>query len=325
MKQLRFIVFLLCLSFATSTWAAQWPSRPITWIVPFAAGGATDVLAREIAQKVSQQLNQSIVIENVGGAGGTVGAAKASKAAPDGYTFLVGHLGYIAAAPSLYSRLPYDSEKDFAAVARFPNTPLVLLVNAESSFKSARDLIEEAKARPGKLNFGNAGIGSTSHLVESLFASRAGVKFTSVPYKGIPPAISDLMGGFVDAVFDQTNTALGNVASGRLRAIVITSNVPMAQYPTAEPLNRSVELGFDPVTWYGLYAPKKTPPETIQKMHSAYAAAMTDSTWTKSLESRGLQLLDASQATPESLDQFTSSEIERWRKVITDANIPTIQ
>lgn len=311
----------LCAAMSSAVLAADWPARPITWIVPFAAGGATDALAREIAERVSRQLRQTIVIENVAGAGGTIGAGKAAKAQPDGYTFLVGHVGYMGAAPSLYPKLPYDPVKDFMAVARFPDTPLVLLVNASSPYRTAADLISAARAQPGRVNFANAGVGSTSHLVEALLASRAGVRFTSVPYKGIAPAITDLMGGSVEAVFDQTNTAMGNVASGRLRAIAITSGTPMSQYPDARPLKDDAPIGFNPVTWYGLYAPKSTATAVVQQMHAAYSKALEDEAWKLGMAARGIQLITDAQAEPAEFARFTASEIDRWKKVIVDANI----
>ncbi|NMU93041.1 tripartite tricarboxylate transporter substrate binding protein [Achromobacter ruhlandii] len=157
-----------------------YPNRAITWIVPFAAGGPTDAMARNIANRVAQELKQTILIENVGGAGGTIGAAKAAKSTPDGYTFLVGHIGYMAAAPSLYQRLPYDPTRDFQAVFRFPDTPLVLLVGESSPYKSVTELIAFGKQHPGKLNFSNAGVGSTSHLVAAMFASQAGMDITPI-------------------------------------------------------------------------------------------------------------------------------------------------
>ena len=208
-----------------STGQAQqthWPAKPVTWIVPFAAGGPTDAMARDIADRTGKQLGQTILIENVPGAGGTIGSTKAARSAPDGYTFLVGHMGYMAAAPALYKKLSYDPVKDFEAVFRFPDTPMVLMVSAQSPFKDAAALVAHAKAHPGQLNFSNAGVGSASHLVAALFASKAGIRITSVAYKGAGPALNDLMGGQVDAMFDQTNTALPQLGP-RVRAVGLTS------------------------------------------------------------------------------------------------------
>ncbi len=312
---------LLLLSASARADEPRWPTRPLTWIVPFSAGGATDVMARDIADKVSRQLGQQIIIENIGGAGGTIGATKAAKASSDGYTFLVGHLGYMAAAPSLYRQLGYDPVKDFDAVFRFPDTPMVLLVNRSSPYQTVGDLVSAARAHPGAINFANAGVGSTSHLIEALFASRAGVKFTAVAYKGIPPAVIDLMGGNVDAVFDQTNTALGNVAGDRLKAIAITATAPMPQYPDAKPLSEQGFPGFDAATWYGLYAPKGTPKVARQALYEAYVKAMADPQWRKAMSDRGIRLLPDAQYSPAAFAEFTAAEVEKWRKVIADAKI----
>lgn len=312
--------FLLASQFAQ---AQAWPtSKSLTWIVPFAAGGPTDAMARDIADKVGKQIGQSIIVENAAGAGGTIGATKASKANPDGYTFLVGHMGYMGAGPSLYKKLAYDPVKDFEAVFRFPDTPLVLLVGKNSPYKNAADLIAAAKANPKKINFGNAGIGSTSHLIAALFEARAGIDVTPVSYKGAAPALNDLIGGQVDAMFDQSNTALPQVQGGRLNAIALTSLAPMPQqYPGVAPLAEKAIPGFEAATWYGLYAPKGTPKDVVQKMHQAYTQALTDKTWTARMASQGIQLLPEAQYTPDAFAKHTAAEVERWRKVVADAKI----
>ncbi|MEO0003696.1 MAG: hypothetical protein RLZZ22_1388 [Pseudomonadota bacterium] len=302
--------------------AQAWPARNLTWLVPFAAGGPTDAMARDIADKVSKQLGQVIIIENSAGAGGTIGAAKVAKAAPDGYTFLVGHLGYMGAGPALYKKLAYDPVKSFEAVFRFPDTPLVMLVGANSRFKSAADLIAEAKAKPGKINFSNAGVGSSSHLIAALFEAKAGINVTPVSYKGAAPALNDLMGGQVDAMFDQTNTALPQVQGGRVRAIALTSLAAMPQqFPGVASLAEKTLPGFEAATWYGLYAPAGTPRDVIQKMHQAYMKALADKPWQTKMTSMGIQLLNEAQYGPEAFAKHTASEVERWRKVVSEAKI----
>lgn len=320
-KTLGAAAALLCA--ATFAHAQQaWPAKPITWIVPFAAGGPTDAMARDIADKVGRQVGQSIVIENAAGAGGTIGAAKAAKSAPDGYTFLVGHMGYMGAAPSLYKKLAYDPVKDFEAVFRFPDTPLVLLVPKSSPYKTAAELIAAAKANPRKINFGNAGVGSTSHLIAALFESRAGIEVTSISYKGAAPAMNDLVGGQVEAMFDQSNTALPQVAGGRLNAIALTSLTPMPQqYPNVAPLADKTLPGFEAATWYGLYAPKGAPKDVVQKLHQAYLKALADKTWTARMAAQGIHLLPEAQYAPDAFAKHTAAEVEKWRKVATDAKI----
>ena len=313
--------FALSLAFAAAAQAQAWPAKTITWIVPFAAGGPTDGMARDIAAHVAKELGQQIIIENAAGAGGTIGSAKAAKAAPDGYTFLVGHLGYMAAAPSIYKKIAYDPVKDFEPVMRFPDTPMVLLVPKSSPYKSAAELIDFAKKNPGKLNFGNAGAGSTSHLVAALFENKAGIDALSVPYKGAAPAMNDLIAGQVDAMFDQTNTALPQMQGGRLTALALTSTQPLPQFPNVPPLADKTLPGFEAATWYGLYAPKGTPKEVIAKMNAAYLKAMQDKAWTQKMAEQGIRLLPEASYAPEALGKHTAAEIEKWRKLAADAKI----
>jgi tripartite-type tricarboxylate transporter receptor subunit TctC len=298
-----------------------WPAKTITWIVPFAAGGPTDGMARDIAAHVSKQVGQQIIIENAGGAGGTIGAGKAAKAAPDGYTFLVGHLGYMGAAPSIYKKLTYDPVKDFEAVFRFPDTPMVLLVPKSSPYKTAAELIEFAKKNPGKLNFGNAGAGSTSHLIAALFENKAGIDVLSVPYKGAAPAMNDLIAGQVDAMFDQTNTALPQVQGGRLNALALTSTQSVSQFPNVPPLADKTLPGFEASTWYGLYAPKGTPKDIVGKMHQAYSKAMQDKAWTQKMADQGVRLLPDAQYAPDAFAKHTAAEVDKWRKLAAEAKI----
>lgn len=319
MKAAGAIALLVASQFAH---AQAWPSKSLTWIVPFAAGGPTDAMARDIADKVGKQIGQPIVIENLAGAGGTIGAAKAAKSPADGYTFLVGHMGYMGAGPALYKKLSYDPVKDFEPAFRFPDTPLVLLVGKNSPYKTATDLIAAAKANPKKINFGNAGVGSTSHLIAALFEAKAGIDVTSVSYKGAAPALNDLIGGQVDAMFDQSNTALPQVQGGRLNAIALTSLTAMPQqYPGVAPLADKALPGFEAATWYGLYAPKGTPKDIVQKMHQAYVKALADKTWTARMASQGIHLLPDAQYAPDAFAKHTASEVERWRKVVADAKI----
>lgn len=322
MKLLQTAAAVAVLAATQFAHAQAWPTKNLTWIVPFAAGGPTDAMARDIADKVSRQIGKPIVIDNVAGAGGTIGATKAAKASPDGYTFLVGHLGYMGAGPALYKKLGYDPVKSFETVFRFPDTPLVLLVGKSSPYKTADELIAAAKANPGKVNFSNAGVGSTSHLIAALFSARAAIDVTQVAYKGAGPAINDLIGGQVDAMFDQSNTALPQVQGGRLNAIALTSLTPMPQqFPGAAPLAEKALPGFEAATWYGLYAPKGTPGDIVQKMHQAYLKALTDKAWTDRMVSQGISLLPQAQYAPDAFAKFTAAEVQRWGKVVADAKI----
>ena len=301
--------------------ADSYPDHAITWIVPFSAGGPTDAMARNIANRLSQEIKQSIVIENAPGAGGTIGATKAARARPDGYTFLVGHIGYMAAAPSLYTSLHYDPVKDFDAVFRFPDTPLVLLVGENSPYKTIDELVSYGKANPGQLDFSNAGVGSTSHLVASLFASQAGIQITPIAYKGAGPALNDLMGGQVDAMFDQTNTSLPQTRGGKVRALGLTSAQPMPQFPGAPAIGAQAIPGFQVSTWYGLYAPHGTPPQAIETLYAAYRKAMQNQDFTRQMSDQGILLLADDDYAPQALQQHTRDEGARWAQVIKQAGI----
>ena len=301
---------------------AQYPERPITWVVPFAAGGATDTLARQFAERMSRGARQPIIVENVAGAGGTVGATKVANAKPDGYTFLVGHVGYMAAAPSLYKQLGYDPVRDFDAVARFPDTPMVLICQRDHKLKNVRTLIEYARANPGKLNFGNAGVGSAGHLTAALFASEIKADLVHIAYKGNAPALTDIMGGMIDCMFDQSNTALPQVRGGKVAAFAATSRTRIPQMPDVPTLDESGLPAFDAATWYGIYAPRGTPREAIQLAITQFQDAMNDAAFTGKMVEQGYVLIPPEQRGPEALAAHTRREVELWKKVIATAGIP---
>lgn len=306
---------------AASVHAQNWPTRPITWIVPFAAGGPTDALARTIADRVSREVGQSIIIENTPGAGGTIGAGKAARAPADGYTMLVGHMGYMGAAPALYKKLPYDPVKDFAPVFRFPDTPMVLMVRKNHPAKDVRALVDYGKQNPGKLFISNAGMGSTSHLIAAMFASSAGIKVSLVPYKGAGPALIDVIGGQVDGMFDQTNTALPQITEAKVRPLAVTSARRVAQLKDVPTLAETVAPGFEAATWYGIYAPKGTAPAAVEKMQQAYLKVMKDKAFTDRLSAQAIQMLREDQYTASALGKHTEAEVARWKVLAAKANI----
>lgn len=301
-------------------YAQEYPSKPMTWVVPLAPGGPADTLTRAIAQKVSEQLGTSIVIENLSGAGGTIGAARAARYPADGYHFLMGHLGFMAAAPALYKTLSYDPVGDFTGVMRFPDTPAVLLVPGSSTFESTHQLIDYARDNPGKINVGTAGVGSVSHLVAALFASENQLDVEMIPYKGNAPAMADLMADRIDVVFDQSNTSLSTVRSGNAKALGVGSREPLEQLPGVEPID-SVVPDFEATTWYGLYAPTGTPPEYLRKVEAAYLTVMQDAAFRDQLSSQGLLLLTPEEYRGESFEALTKSEIGRWAAVVQTAGI----
>jgi tripartite-type tricarboxylate transporter receptor subunit TctC len=292
-----------------------YPARIITWVVPFAAGGPTDALARSIADKVGKELKQTIIIENTPGAGGTIGATKVSKTTPDGYTFLVGHMGYMGAAPALYKKLSYDPVKDFEAVFRFPDTPLVLMVRNEHPAKDISALVDYAKKQPGKMFF------SSSHLIAALVASSAGIQVNHVPYKGAGPALMDVIGGQIDGIFDQTNTALPQISEKKVRALAVTSKTRLPQLKDVPTLHETALPGFEASTWYGIYAPKGTPRAVLDAVQNAYLKAMQDKAFTDKMTSQAIQLLPEALYTGASLAKHTESEVARWKAVASKANL----
>jgi len=306
-----------CLAVAVPLVQAQdvYPSKPVTWVVPFAPGGPTDALARHIAERVARELKQPIIIENAAGAGGTVGAAKVAKAKNDGYTFLVGHMGYMGAAPALYKKLAYDPVKDFEAVFRFPDTPLVLMVRNDHPAKTIKDLVEHSKKNPEQVNISNAGVGSSSHLIAALFANAAGIKVTQIAYKGAGPALVDVIGGQVDGMFDQTNTALPQIQQKKVRALAVTSKVRLPQLKDVPTLNETALPGFEASTWYGIYAPKGTPKAIVDKVQNAYLQVMKDKEYTGKMVTQAIQLLPEKDYLGASLALHTEAEVARWRAV----------
>ena len=322
---MRFIKTVLCaFAAAAAVGGAQaqaYPTKPVTWIVPFAAGGPTDALARSIAERVARELGQPIVIDNSAGAGGTIGAAKAARATPDGYTMLVGHMGYMGAAPALYKKLAYDPVKDFEPVFRFPDTPLVLMVRKEHPAKDIQGLIDFGKNNPDKLFISNAGVGSSSHLIAALVASAANIKVTLVPYKGAGPALVDVIGGQVDGIFDQTNTALPQITESKVRALAVTSKVRLPQLKDVPTLAETVLPGFEASTWYGIYAPKGTPKAALDRVQQAYLKAMTDKAFTDKMASQAIQMLPVEQYTGAALGKHTEAEVARWKAVAAKTHI----
>ena len=318
---LSILASVAVIALAQQAHAQTYPTKPINWVVPFAAGGPTDALARHIAERVARELGQPILIENAPGAGGTVGAAKVARATPDGYTLLVGHMGYMGAAPALYKKLNYDPVKDFDGVFRFPDTPLVLMVRAAHPAKDITGLIDFGKKNPDKLFIGNAGAGSSSHLIAALVANSAGVKITQVPYKGAAPALTDVIGGQVDGMFDQTNTAMPQITTGKVRALAVTSKVRLPQLKDVPTLNETVLPGFEASTWYGIYAPKGTPKAVMDKVQDAYLKVMKDKAFTGKMAEQAIQMLPPEQYTGAALARLTESEVARWRAVAAKSGL----
>ncbi len=295
---------------------SDWPNKPIKWINPFPAGGGTDAFARPMATKLYAVLNQNVLIENLAGAGGTVGAATASRAAPDGYTFFVGAVHHTI-AETLYKKLPYDGlEKNFEPITVLAYVPNVVVVHPKHDFKTLKDLIAYAKANPGKLNYGSAGNGTTHHMVGELFKLRTGTNLTHVPYRGAGPLMPDLLGGVVDLAFDGMGTSGPQIKGRKLRPLAVSSGTRNALIPEVPTMAEAGVNGLVATTWYALFAIKGTPKPIQEKMYQAVAKLLQDPDIKKVWELQGAEI---GGMPPAEFTKFVRSEIETWGKVVRDS------
>jgi len=297
---------------------AQWPDRPITLIVPFPAGGGTDTFARPLAQQLATELKQPVVIDNKGGAGGTVGAGVAAKVRPDGYTFFMGGAHH-ALAPSLYRALTYDIQKDFVPVALVAQPPQVIVVNASKlPVSTVQELITYAKARPGQINYGTAGKGSTHHLAGELFALQTGVKLVDVPYQGAGPMLAALIGGQVDLAFDGLGSSAGHIRSGTIKPLAVAATQRAPGFPDIPTAKEAGLPNYEVSTWYALWAPAGTPQVAVDGMIQAVQAALNTPKLKEQWAANG-------SATPNltgpAFGKFVDSEVTRWAKVVKDAGV----
>jgi tripartite-type tricarboxylate transporter receptor subunit TctC len=296
----------------------NWPGQVIKFVVPFAPGGSTDIIARVVAQKLEPVLKASIIIENRAGAGGSVAANQVAKAEADGHTFMMGHIGTLAFTPSLYPNLPYDPVKDFAPVALVATVPNILAVHPSLPARTWPEFQAYAKANPGRLNYGSGGVGSAAHVAGAYLASAAGFEATHVPYRGTAPMVNDLVAGTIQFTLTGGPAVLPQAASGRLRTIAVSSKerVPFAtELPT---LAESGLPGFEAVQWYGLVAPAKTPAAIVERMNREINALLASPELETTLKNDGAI---AAPGTPAAFGRLIESEIAVWRDVIRRAGI----
>ncbi|WP_241673017.1 tripartite tricarboxylate transporter substrate-binding protein [Lacisediminimonas profundi] len=310
---------LLCCAGLVSAQAA-YPSRPITIVVPFPAAGSTDVLGRILAQSMSQSLKQSVVIENVGGAGGTVGASKVARAQADGHTLLFHNMAQ-ASAPALYAKLPYDPGTDFESIGRVVDVPMILVARKDLAASNLQGVIALAKSGKPELNFANAGVGATSHLCEVLLRSATKSSWLSVPYKGTGPALNDLLGGQVDLICDQPASTIGHIKAGNLKPIATASRERLNALPSVPTMNESGLPGFELSVWHGLYAPKGTPRPVIEKVNAALLHALRDPALLQRFKDMGAIPTLPADASPEILASFLKAEIEKWKGAMKGAGV----
>lgn len=310
------LAFALALT-ATSAHAQAWPQKPVRFIVPFPPGGATDISARLIGQKLSEMWGQTVVIENRGGAAGGVGAAEAARATPDGYTLFFPAGAVVTANQHIYAKLNYDPDRDFVPVTSVVSGPQVLAVPANSPYRSVKQLIDAAKAQPGKLNFGHAGIGSQTHLAAENFVNAAKIEVQGVPYKGEGPALTGLIGG--DTTFTVTNVAatIGHINSGRLRALGVTSKVEASQLPGVPPIAQTLP-GFENIGWFGIVAPTGTPKEIIDKVYRDTRKALESTEMKARFYAQGFAPVGN---TPEEMGKAMKEESALWARVVRERKI----
>jgi tripartite-type tricarboxylate transporter receptor subunit TctC len=298
---------------AVTASAQDYPNRPITLVVPFPPGGSTTIVARIVADKMSEALGQSIVIDNRGGAGGTVGSRAVSKSAPDGYTILLGYTGTLAIGPTLYGNVGYDPRKDFEPIGRIGTAPNTLVVHPSTPVHSVAELIAYAKANPGKLNYGSAGIGTVSHVCGEYFATAADVKLTHIPYKGTGPAIIDLLGGHIPVAFAPVPATHENAQSGKLRMLAVTSAVRSTLLPNVPTIAEAALPGFEAVLRYGLVAPRGTPRAIIERLNAALNASLASGDVRARLAIDGAEPLPG---TPADYAADIDREEGQWSKVV---------
>lgn len=296
---------------------SAYPDRIVKIVVPFEPGGGTDVVARTLAQEMAKDLGQSVVVENKPGAGTIIGTQAVATSDGDGYTLLMGTFAN-AVNPSLRARLPYDPHKDFAPVALVARSFNIVVVNAKSQIKSIPDLIAAARAEPDKLSYGTYGIGTSAHLAGELFKSMAKVNLTTVPYKGAAPAITDLLGGQIQVMFTTVASAASFIQAGQLRALAVTSAERSPAFPDVPTVSEAGVPGYAAESWYGLFAPAKTPPDIIERLNKSAAAAVKSEAFKKLGVSEGLVMVASP---PDELGRYFHEQEERWRKVIQDAGI----
>ena len=300
----------------TSALAQAYPTKPVTIIVPFAAGGTTDILARIIGQALTAELGQSVVVDNRAGAGGNIGGQAAAKAAPDGHTLFMGTVGTHAINASLYKKMPFDPVKDFAPLTRVANVPNLLVANPAQPYKSVKDLIAYAKANPGKVNFGSSGNGSSIHLSGELFKSLAKVDMQHVPYKGSAPAVTDLLGNQIGIMFDNMPSAIQHVRSGKLVPLAVTTAKRSPELPSVPTIAEAGVPGYEATSWFGMFAPAGTPAPVLAKLNAAIVKVLAQPDVKKKINEQGAEVYSE---TPEQFAAFIQAESVKWGKVVKES------
>jgi tripartite-type tricarboxylate transporter receptor subunit TctC len=293
--------------------AQEYPNRPITLVVPFPPGGGNDAMARIVGEKLSEVIGQRVIVENKGGAGGVLGTTSVARADPDGYTLLLGHTGTLGINPYLYKNVTYDPRKDFAPIGLVARIPLVMVVNPSLPAKTVSEFVSYAKDRPGNLNYATSGVGTGSHLAAEMFASRAGLKMTHVPYRGTAPSITDLIGGRVDVSFSVTSSVATQVEGNNLRALAVTSPNRSPTLPSVPTMSEAGMPGFEAVLNYGILAPAGTSPEVVKFLNSKLQPILGSDDMKKRLIADGAE---AAPSSPEEYSAVIAEDLNRWGEAV---------
>ncbi|HEX2603094.1 MAG TPA: tripartite tricarboxylate transporter substrate binding protein BugD [Oxalicibacterium sp.] len=319
-RTLRIAMAGLALLASAAAFGENYPSKPITMVVPFAAGGPTDTVARLVAQSMTNTLKQTVIVENVGGAGGTIGAARVAKSSPDGYTLLLHHIG-MATAPSLYRKLTYDAVNSFEPIGLITDVPMTFIARRDFPANDLKELLAYVKANKDKVTYANAGVGSASHLCGMLFMSTINTELTTVPYKGTGPAMNDLLGGQVDFMCDQTTNTTSQIKAGKVKVYAVTTKTRVPSLPNVPTMNEAGVPGFEVAVWHGMYAPKGTPKPIVDALASALQTALKDPTVKQRFADLGTEPVAQDRATPAALGAQLKSEIAKWGPMIKKAGV----
>jgi tripartite-type tricarboxylate transporter receptor subunit TctC len=310
----------VALSGVSQLGAQEYPTKVVTMMVPFAAGGPTDTVARLIAASMSKTLKQQVIVENVGGAGGTIAPSRVAKATPDGYTILIHHIG-MSTAPALYRKLPYNPMTDFEPIGLINEVPMTLVAKKDFPAKDLKELIAYVKANKDKVNYANAGLGAASHLCGMLFMTAIQTDVTTVPYGGTAPAMNDLLGGQVDFMCDQTTNTTSQIKGGKIKVYGVTTKKRVASLPNVPTMDEAGLKDFEVSIWHALYAPKGTPKPVIDKLTKALQEALKDATVKQRFADLGTEPVTENRATPEALRAHLKAEIDRWGPIIKKAGV----
>src|ERR1700704_217024 len=320
MRRTVWAALIAMLAFGGSAWAENYPSHPITIVVPFSAGGPSDAMARILAERMKTTLGEAILVENVTGAGGSIGVGRAVRSPPDGYTVSFGHLGTHVANGAIY-KLGSDLVADLEPVALLPSNPMIIVSKNAVPAKSLKELLAWLRARAAPATAGTAGAGSGSHIAGLYFESVSGIKLQYVPYRGTAPAMNDLVAGQIDLIVDQTSNSIGQVRAGTIRAYAVTDSKRVESAPDVPSTDEAGLPGFHMTLWSGLWVPKDTPKDIVAKLNASAVDALNDLAVRRQLENLGLQMPPADQLSPEALGSWQKAEIAKWWPMIKAAHV----